>query len=84
MARLLRLWKMSSIELVDDLSRSLDDLHGARRVGMTAQRNLVVAYRKLDLFATDCGDCRILDLTAYVLLRFIGMPCPLPRQHWLK
>lgn len=37
--------KMAGIELIHNFTRSLDDFHRARRIRMTAERDLIVADR---------------------------------------
>jgi hypothetical protein len=72
----LRLPEMFAVKLVDNFSCSLHDFHSPRRIGMTTQRDLVAADRKLNFLARNRGNSRILHLTLNVLPRLIWMPRP--------
>ena len=62
------------IELVDDLPRGRDDLHGAGAVAVAAQGDVVLADGQRDSFARHGHNGRVLHLRGDVRFAFGGRP----------
>jgi hypothetical protein len=69
------------VYLINDFARRFHNVDSTGRVRMAAQRNLVFAYWKVQLFASHCYDCRILDLASDMLLYLFGIPCPMHGEY---
>jgi hypothetical protein len=73
--------KSAVVYLVNNFTRRFHNVHSTGRVRMATKRDLVVAYWQLQLFASHCRDCGILDLASDMLFDVFGIPCPVQGER---
>lgn len=66
--------EVGSVELVNDFAGCFHDVYSARRIRVTAERDLVVTHWKLQFLSSYCCYSRIFHLASDVLFCLIGMP----------